>query len=83
MSGNLGKKGLDVKEERINEAEGNPAEKEFIEHIWMEVTEVRDMLVISRKGMEDEKDLEAVRSVLHIAEKLLENIMEKIDRFLT
>ena len=61
----------------------NLAEREFIEHIWMEITEVRDMLVMSRKGMEDEKDIEAVQSVLHIAEKLLEDIIEKMDRFLT
>ena len=68
-------------EERKNG--GEMAERDFIEHIWMEVTEVRDMLVMSRKGMEDEKDIEAVQSVLHIAEKLLEDIIEKMDRFLT
>ena len=68
--------------ERKNEG-GTSAEREFIEHIWMEVTEVRDMLAMSRKGLEDEKDVEAVQSVLHIAEKLLGNIIEKMDRFLT
>ena len=71
-----------MEEERMNEGVNLP-EREFIEHIWMEVTEVRDMLVMSRKGMEDEKDIEAVQSVLHIAEKLLEDIIEKMDRFLT
>ena len=71
-----------MEEEKKNEG-GNTAEREFIEHIWMEVTEVRDMLVMSRKGLQDEKDVEAVQSVLHIAEKLLEDIIEKMDRFLT
>lgn len=70
-----------MNEEKKNERE-NPAERELIEHIWMDLTEVRDMLVMSRKGIEDEKDMEAVRSVLHIAEQLLENIIEKMDRFL-
>lgn len=73
---------MDVEEKRKNEG-GKPAETELIEHIWMNLTEVRDMLAMSRRGIEDEKDVEAVRSVLHIAEQLLENIMEKMDRFLT
>ena len=71
-----------MEEKRKNEG-GKPAETELIEHIWMNLTEVRDMLAMSRRGIEDEKDVEAVRSVLHIAEQLLENIMEKMDRFLT
>ena len=70
-----------MEEQRKNEG-GNPAERALIEQIWMEVTEVRDMLVMSRRGVEDEKDVETVRSVLHIAEKLLEDIMEKVDRLL-
>lgn len=61
---------------------GEMAERDFIEHIWMEVTEVRDMLAMSRKGMEDEKDVETVQSVMHIAEKLLGDIIERMDRFL-
>ena len=61
---------------------GKMAERDFIEYIWMEVTEVRDMLAMSRKGMEDEKDIETVQSVMHIAEKLLGDIIERMDRFL-
>lgn len=72
-----------MEEERKNEVGGNPVEREFIEHIRMEVSAVRDMLIMNRKGMEDEKDVEMVQSVLQNAEKSLKDITEKMERFLT
>lgn len=58
---------------------GSKREREFLDDIWVELTELKDMVGVCKRGLEEEpQNAEAVYNVMHIVERLLEEVLTKI-----
>ena len=54
-------------------------ERAFLDDIWVELTELKDMVAVCKRGLEEEpQNAEAVYNVMHIVERLLEEVLTKI-----
>lgn len=58
---------------------GSKREREFLDDIWVELTELKDMVAVCKRGLEEEpQNAEAVYNVMHIVERLLEEVLTKV-----
>ena len=55
--------------------------KEILEHVWIRLLEIKDMVELCRKGIEIEQTKEngQMSSTLHIVEVLLEELIREMD----